>query len=160
MRLFMWSARRLSFRLASFRTYSRHQQAHPESTQPLLDLFTDFVSPSEEEALLSEVAKPLRRLRYSPAHFDEAISGYRELRRSGPWSAAAQDIFQRIRKHELLQNIPLDDSIHVLDLSPEGSIFPHVDSVKFVRRAATRRSSSSRRPSLICRLARWSLGSA
>eukprot|EP00045_Choanoeca_perplexa_P000986 m.17251 g.17251 ORF g.17251 m.17251 type:complete len:159 (+) comp10662_c0_seq2:103-579(+) len=123
--------KRLSFRPAFNLLHGRHLSCRMTLSSPKLDLFTEFLSEAEEEALLTEVAKPLRRLRYSPAHFDEAISGYRELRRS-EWSTTALTIFQRVRQHPLLVDIPLDPSVHVLDLSPEGSIFPHVDSVKFV----------------------------
>eukprot|EP00730_Choanoeca_flexa_P016822 TRINITY_DN8020_c0_g1_i3.p3 TRINITY_DN8020_c0_g1~~TRINITY_DN8020_c0_g1_i3.p3 ORF type:complete len:216 (+),score=16.38 TRINITY_DN8020_c0_g1_i3:80-727(+) len=103
----------------------------PSGYLPKLDLFESFITEEEEALLLSEVSKPLKRLRYSPAHFDEAIAGYRELRRSD-WSDRARSIFHRIRAQPILADLNLDNSIHVLDLAQDGRILPHVDSVKFV----------------------------
>lgn len=92
------------------------------------------VSPPEAEALLAEVAKPLQRMRYAPAHFDNAIAGYRELRRR-EWSDANSSVLQRLQRaaEELAgTSVVFSPEVHVLDLAPEGAILPHVDSARFV----------------------------
>ncbi|EGD74509.1 hypothetical protein PTSG_05873 [Salpingoeca rosetta] len=97
-----------------------------------LFVFPDVISEAEEEHLMSQVNRKLKRMRYASAHFDRAISGYREMRKSR-WDPASMDTFARLQTmHPSLQaHIQPNPSYHILDLEAEGTIFPHVDSLKY-----------------------------
>ena len=114
----------------------------------------DFFSDAECEQLVDELlyAKapgklnlPLRRWRnrhYQSDHWDDVITGYKELERSLElWSAPNRDLLARAyeyvdahaRKVGVYAASEQFDWLppHVVDLSPDGIIGAHRDSVKF-----------------------------
>jgi alkylated DNA repair protein alkB family protein 7 len=115
------------------RVATAYLAAHPSG----LRVLPTAVSSSEAAALVDEVATLLRRMRYAPAHFDNAIEGYRELRRR-EWRAHNREVLDRLggmaNAARSWQAAPVEFSseVHVLDLAPEGAILPHVDSERFV----------------------------
>lgn len=93
----------------------------------------DIVSTDQEEQLIEEIETSLKRLRYQQSHWDDAIHGYRETEIT---------IWKNPNNARLIQNIRnkifTNDSttkpmtnVHVLDLSDNGFVKPHVDSVRF-----------------------------
>ncbi len=91
----------------------------------------DFVSAEEERALMAEVEPHLKRQVYERDHWDEAIAVFRETERKN-WNKKNAPVVERIKsaafdpdKHRLLPYV------HVLDLSADGHIKPHVDSARF-----------------------------
>ncbi|CAD5125190.1 DgyrCDS13432 [Dimorphilus gyrociliatus] len=93
-------------------------------------IFKDFITVEEEDNLLRELEVHLKRLRYEYDHWDDAIHGYRETERKS-WKKENQTIVDRIRNVAFEENSKLLPLVHVLDLSKDGWIKPHVDSVKF-----------------------------
>ena len=93
----------------------------------------DFVTADEEVAILEEAEPRVSRRAYENSHWDSVIRGYREtqfpLSSCGP---VLQRVFDRLRLTAgQFSRDPLVPSVHVIDLSAEGIIDFHVDSVKF-----------------------------
>ncbi|XP_055638725.1 alpha-ketoglutarate-dependent dioxygenase alkB homolog 7, mitochondrial isoform X2 [Toxorhynchites rutilus septentrionalis] len=87
-----------------------------------------FISETEERSLLEEIEPYLKRMRYEFDHWDDAIHGYRETERKH-WYPANREVFDRVKAMAFQgETLPY---IHVLDLSKEGVIKPHVDSVRY-----------------------------
>uniref|UniRef100_A0A1I8GSR6 2OG-FeII_Oxy_2 domain-containing protein n=1 Tax=Macrostomum lignano TaxID=282301 RepID=A0A1I8GSR6_9PLAT len=95
-----------------------------------LSLFPQFISESEEAALMSELQPILRKLRYESAHWDDAIHNYRETERT-VWSDANRALLQRVAETAGLTGKSQLEHVHVLDLAEDGHIRPHVDAVRF-----------------------------
>lgn len=86
----------------------------------------NFVTPEEESAIVGEVEKKLKRMKYESSHWDDVIHGYREIQKLN-WSKSTQLIIDRFKS---MVPPPLLPHTHILDLSPEGYITPHTDSVE------------------------------
>ncbi|XP_020376563.2 alpha-ketoglutarate-dependent dioxygenase alkB homolog 7, mitochondrial [Rhincodon typus] len=95
-----------------------------------LELWPQFISGPEEEALLRDVEPGLYRKHYQRDHWDQAIHGYREMEKSR-WSVQSESILQRLRDVAFPPGVPQLSMVHVLDLEKTGFIKAHVDSVKF-----------------------------
>lgn len=122
-----------------------------------LFFFPEAVSEEEQRLLLDEVQPRLRRKQYSGSHWDNVIVDYKvrtlpplvlTLSQSYPFHIVLQEtellrwnnpacgeIIERL-KEQIRECLQLDQSVvflppHVVDLSPQGYIQPHVDSVKF-----------------------------
>ena len=67
----------------------------------------------------------------STGHFDAAIQHYREFME--PFSELPESVKGPIARAAacLPEGVKPQPAVHVLDLSPQGAILPHVDSVKF-----------------------------
>ena len=91
-----------------------------------------LVSPQEQDCLLQDVQRPLRRRRYQASHWDGVIDQYREIGLALPrWSEESRGIIEEKVLPRLPQVArPLLDP-HVLDLDGDGAIYPHVDNVDF-----------------------------
>ncbi|KAI6659084.1 alkB, alkylation repair-like protein 7 [Oopsacas minuta] len=87
----------------------------------------NFITTEEENAILKEVEKKLNRMKYESSHWDDVIHGYREIQKLH-WLESTQFIIDRLRS---LVPPPLLPHTHILDLSPEGYITPHIDSVEY-----------------------------
>ena len=59
----------------------------------------------------------------------QAIHGYRETEKL-KWNADNQKILQRVRELAFPPGVPQIAYVHVLDISKEGYIKPHVDAVR------------------------------
>jgi len=97
-----------------------------------LSLELGVLDAAEQALLAKEVDKPLRRRRYQGDHWDGVIAQYREIGMPAPkWSPAARAIIEE----KLMARLPRVDrpllEPHVLDLSGDGAIYPHVDNVEF-----------------------------
>ncbi|KAL3319169.1 hypothetical protein Ciccas_002159 [Cichlidogyrus casuarinus] len=92
----------------------------------------NFISENEEATLLKEIDPHLSRIKYMSSHWDDAIQNYREIERKN-WNANNKMTIDKLRQHTLecyptpLVLLPLT---HCLDLSGDGEIRPHVDSVR------------------------------
>ena len=89
-------------------------------------IIDNFITAEEESILFEEVEKKLRRMKYESNHWDAVIHGYREIQKL-VWSETAHPIIQRLGS---MVTPPLLPHTHVLDLSADGLITPHVDSVQ------------------------------
>uniref|UniRef100_A0A8D8FRC4 Alpha-ketoglutarate-dependent dioxygenase alkB homolog 7, mitochondrial n=1 Tax=Culex pipiens TaxID=7175 RepID=A0A8D8FRC4_CULPI len=93
-----------------------------------MTVLPNFITEAEEQSLLDEIEPYLRRMRYEFDHWDDAIHGYRETERKH-WFPANRAIFDRVKQLAFAgETLPY---IHVLDLTAEGVIKPHVDSVRY-----------------------------
>uniref|UniRef100_A0A1A9VCK6 Alpha-ketoglutarate-dependent dioxygenase AlkB-like domain-containing protein n=1 Tax=Glossina austeni TaxID=7395 RepID=A0A1A9VCK6_GLOAU len=91
-------------------------------------IFINFVNEDEEQQLLNEVEPYMKRLRYEYDHWDDAIHGFRETERKH-WYPENRKIIDKIRNTGFADEIM--PFVHVLDLSSEGVIKPHVDSTRY-----------------------------
>ncbi|KAK3782535.1 hypothetical protein RRG08_061765 [Elysia crispata] len=91
---------------------------------------TNFINESEEESLLAEVEKYMRRLRYEFDHWDNAIHGYRETEKR-EWNEQNMQIIERVKSLAFTSNVAPLAYVHVLDIAKDGYIKPHVDAVRF-----------------------------
>ena len=92
----------------------------------------DFVTRDEEESLLKEAQRVLRKVRYEKDHWDKAIAGYRETEMSGWYDKRNQEVITRTRAFVFSDEDqdPLPH-VHLLDLTPDGEIMAHIDAVRF-----------------------------
>ncbi|XP_026470788.1 alpha-ketoglutarate-dependent dioxygenase alkB homolog 7, mitochondrial-like [Ctenocephalides felis] len=92
----------------------------------------EFVTPQEEENLMNELEPLLKKRRYEFDHWDNAIHGFREIEHK-KWNSDNDKILQRVRDvafdKKSVENVL--EHVHVLDLSKDGKINPHVDSIRF-----------------------------
>ena len=93
-------------------------------------LVEDFITEQEEQDLFNEVQPYLRKLRYEYDHWDNAIHGFRETERQ-KWTGSNEQTISRIRSFAFSEKAQHLQHVHVLDLSKDGYIKPHVDSVRF-----------------------------
>lgn len=91
-------------------------------------LFEDFVSDTEEAALMVEVEQVTKRMRYEYDHWDDAIHGYRETERKN-WYPHNRLVLDRVGKFAFDNAVM--PYVHVLDLAKDGVIKPHVDSSRY-----------------------------
>jgi len=96
-----------------------------------LSLIPDFISEEEESSLFDEVNPYLRKLRYEKSHWDDAIHDYRETEKNR-WDDKNSIVVDRLRDVAFQEGstTPLSHT-HILDLSAQGFIRPHVDAVRF-----------------------------
>lgn len=105
----------------------------PGTMAPPLCVVADAVNAAEEALLAAQLLPSLRKRKYSYAHYDKVIEGYRELERPLAWfsdenrrtmSRVAASIFGARAPPKLLPP-------HVLELEagPQGVIRAHVDHV-------------------------------
>lgn len=88
----------------------------------------DFVSEAEEQSLIAEAEKSLKRKRYEYDHWDDAIHGYREMEKVD-WLPENRILFDRVRQFAFVADIM--PHVHILDLEKDGIIKPHVDSSRY-----------------------------
>lgn len=88
----------------------------------------DFVTAEEEQRLVEEAAKSMKRMRYQFDHWDDAIHGYRE-REKDDWGAENSAVLDRVKQRAFKENVLPD--VHILDLAEDGIIKPHVDSARY-----------------------------
>lgn len=89
-----------------------------------------FLSEFEEKTIFEEIEPYISRLHYEYDHWDNAIHGFRETERLH-WTKPSTIILDRVRAKAFPPGKPQLKFVHVLDLSPDGFIKPHIDSVKF-----------------------------
>ncbi|KAB7495774.1 Alpha-ketoglutarate-dependent dioxygenase alkB-like protein 7, mitochondrial, partial [Armadillidium nasatum] len=93
-------------------------------------VFHNFISEEEETNLTNEIEPHVKRLKYEFNHWDDAIHGYRETEKS-KWSTKCFPILERVKKISFEDSENLIPHVHILDLSPDGVIKPHIDSIRF-----------------------------
>lgn len=110
-------------------------QADPALARDTLQLLPEVITREEEQRLVDELEKPLRRRRLMRDHWDSVILHYREVEKRQWEDPRNADVVARVRGRvlELLGLAPDLPClpVHVIDLAAEGYIKPHVDSVKF-----------------------------
>ena len=84
-------------------------------------------------SLFKEVEPHLKRLVYEKNHWDEAIICFRETEKKH-WNKINSVIIERLRQKSFKPDSKCLPYVHVLDLSEDGHIKPHIDSprVRFV----------------------------
>ncbi|KAI4502270.1 hypothetical protein M0802_002952 [Mischocyttarus mexicanus] len=95
-----------------------------------MKVYPDFIVEEEEISLMEEIDLYMKRLRYEFTHWDNAIHGYRETERK-QWNEQNIKVINRIRKKAFPPGMPQLSLVHVLDLTADGWIKPHVDSIRF-----------------------------
>ena len=107
----------------------------PPLIQTEFVLYEDFITEKEEESLVHELEPILKKIRYESSHWDNAILSYRETEKSR-WTPVNQALIERIKKLIFIPTGTVEplDHVHILDLSKDGEIKPHVDSVRFCGR--------------------------
>lgn len=113
--------------------FNFHNEWPPVTKSELLRdmiLMEDFVSEAEEEQLVAEAEKTMKRarMRYQYDHWDDAIHGYREIEKAD-WSPENEKIVQKIQQTAFVANVL--PHVHILDLAADGIIKPHVDSSRY-----------------------------
>lgn len=88
----------------------------------------DFISEAEEQSLIAEAEKSLKRMRYEYDHWDDAIHGYRETEKVD-WLPENRILFDRVRQYAFVSDVM--PHVHILDLAKDGIIKPHVDSSRY-----------------------------
>jgi len=94
-----------------------------------ITIIPNFLSPEEEKVLLDQSSALLSGRRFQKQHWDNVITGYREVERhESLWNPSCHLLFSRVKS--LLPNNSFLDYVHVLELNKEGEIFPHVDNTE------------------------------
>lgn len=122
-------------------------------------VYPRFLTDVEGKSLIKEVGQRMKRRRFEDGHWDSVITGYREVElpdeQLSPWQGivtennrAVQEAIHKTRRH-LESNIHANPSkqrvdngspetvqiqwlpCHAIDLSAQGELSAHVDSVKF-----------------------------
>lgn len=109
---------------------SNHSCSSSRQFLQSFQLWTHFISETEEEQLAKEVEKDLKRQQYEKDHWDDAIIGFRESERKH-WTPSNQSLIDRLRSTSFDPNCKQLPYVHVLDLAEDGYIKPHIDSVRF-----------------------------
>ncbi|KAL7545003.1 hypothetical protein ACHAWF_008373 [Thalassiosira exigua] len=122
-------------------------------------VYPDFLTEDEGRSLIKEVSRRLKRRRFEDGHWDSVITGYREVELPTPdenhlqqphggvpSSSSENDsampmfakVIQKTRKHLAAHHFSrgVCDNVkwlpcHAIDLSADGVLSAHVDSVKF-----------------------------
>merc|ERR1711973_508874 len=93
-----------------------HSRESSKDVLQSFQLWTDFISDSEEEQLAKEVERDLKRQQYEKDHWDEAIVGFRECEKKH-WSPSSQSVVQRLREKSFEPGVKQLPYVHVLDLA-------------------------------------------
>ena len=94
------------------------------------NLKENFLTEEEEEQILGEVNHRFLRRKYNSGHWDGAIVLYREMEKL-EWNTPNTTIMNKFEEHVFGSKDSSISATHVLDLSEDGYIKPHIDSIKF-----------------------------
>lgn len=112
-------------------------------------VYPDFLSEEEGQSLVEEVSKRLKRRRFEEGHWDSVISKYREIELATPHEMGSKSTIaiedapqyaQTIQRTRGLLKSYVSPQLrnhmtwlpcHAIDLSKNGRLDAHVDSVKF-----------------------------
>ena len=118
--------------------FPRHQ-GYNDITKNLC-VVPDFITIEEEKAFMEILGPKFQRRRYEGDHWDSVIVAYKETQLPSlvenpegyppVLKSALQRIEAFLRKTTQVENMEILP-YHVVDLSNDGHIMPHVDSVKF-----------------------------
>ncbi|XP_074597272.1 alpha-ketoglutarate-dependent dioxygenase alkB homolog 7, mitochondrial [Brevipalpus obovatus] len=95
-----------------------------------MKIIENYVDEESEKKLMEEIEPRLKRYRYGNNHLDHVIKSYKEIEISD-WGSTCSPIIQMMRKGAFSEEHQILVPVHVLDLSPDGYIDPHIDSIKF-----------------------------
>lgn len=84
-----------------------------------MTVIENFISPSDEHELFSEIEPYLKRMRYERDHWDDAIQGFRETERKS-WYPQNKEILNRVINRAFPNASQTLPHIHVLDLEATG----------------------------------------
>jgi alkylated DNA repair protein alkB family protein 7 len=97
----------------------------------------DFVTETEGESLVHDIATRMKRRRYEKGHWDAVITDYKEVELLDAESLQeeSKNAMRRVRD-QLIAAGHVDSSVtwlpcHAIDLKRDGDLKAHVDSVKF-----------------------------
>ena len=91
----------------------------------------DVISNFEHDQIVIDVERSLRRRRYEQGHWDGVIESFREITKRD-WTDTSRKVFKRLIESPAVSRLNLNSEFlppHVLDLSKEGFIKPHIDSI-------------------------------
>ena len=115
-------------------------------------VYPGFLSEEEGQIIVKEVSRRMKRRRFEDGHWDSVISKYREIELATPYDMRSHEllsgddidipqyaqIIQRTRNvlKTYVSSQSTDNEVewlpcHAIDLSQDGSLDAHVDSVKF-----------------------------
>lgn len=141
-----------SFEASPDPTHLNLIHAHPSYDANSALVYPNFITEEEGKSFIKEVSKRMKRRRFEQGHWDSVIVGYREVELVIPDDLPSDssstlnseehntslfvDAVRRTRKHLEAKHLPPDESIrwipcHAIDLSADGRLDAHVDSVKF-----------------------------
>jgi len=99
-----------------------------------LQVYQNVIDAAEEKQIVDFLNPVLARRRYEGNHWDDVITKYKEIDLAKyPIPDQIQSIFDKIRNH-IRKEVSFEKEFltpHVIDLSKDGHIGGHVDSVKF-----------------------------
>mmetsp|Transcript_35068 Transcript_35068/g.55152 ORF Transcript_35068/g.55152 Transcript_35068/m.55152 type:complete len:220 (+) Transcript_35068:102-761(+) len=104
------------------------------SLQGDIRVFEEVVSTKEEESIVRELDAIFARKRYATNHWDGVIESYKESERLSWADEENHKIVQKIQRFisgHVDFHFPGFLPTHAIDLSEEGFISPHIDSIKF-----------------------------
>jgi alkylated DNA repair protein alkB family protein 7 len=117
-----------------------HRHHHYQYTQRLLHsqlyIHENIIDDNESNILCQWIDNKVKRKRYLSDHFDHVISNYKEFEyinnnnNDDKIDTIMKRISQIVIQNSKINNIELLNP-HVIDLSEDGYIGPHVDSIKF-----------------------------
>ena len=95
-----------------------------------LHVQSDAITKNEHETLINECERSLRRRRYETGHWDGVIESFREITKRD-WTVESRKVFERLIESDAVSKLGLSEFLppHVLDLSKDGFIKPHIDSI-------------------------------
>lgn len=115
-------------------------------------VYPNFITQEEGRSFIKEASRRMKRRKFEEGHWDAVIVGYREVEllidddvpNNASASNGSNDIppfvnaIQRTRQHLAAEHLPasVSDSMkwipcHAIDLSADGRLDAHIDSVKF-----------------------------
>lgn len=100
-----------------------------EQVTSSMQIYPNFITENEEQTLLGEIEKVLKRIRYETSHWDDAIHNYRETEHLR-WKPDNKVIIERVRQTAFASSAKHIKYVHILDIAKDGFIKPHIDSVR------------------------------
>ena len=93
-------------------------------------VMSDAITKAEHETLVRECERSLKRRRYETGHWDGVIESFREITKRD-WTLESRKVFERLIESDPVEKLELKEFLppHVLDLSKDGFIKPHIDSI-------------------------------
>ena len=117
------------------RLFNQRTKMYVRLLHSQLNVYDNVITDDESTALCQYIDNQFKRKRYQNDHFDHVIANYREFEyMNNNDNIKLEPIINRIRQI-VLQNSKIDNiellKPHIIDLSEDGFIGPHVDSIKF-----------------------------
>ncbi|KAL7511778.1 hypothetical protein ACHAXN_012437 [Cyclotella atomus] len=140
-----------SFEVSPDPTHLNLDYAPPSYDAHSAAVYPNFITEEESKSIIKEVSKRMKRRRFEQGHWDSVIVGCREVELVIPNDLPSDsstsnsdkdspplfvNAIRRTRKHLEAKHLTHSESIrwipcHAIDLSADGRLDAHVDSIKF-----------------------------